>query len=164
MSESPTWLPECVSTDGEWDHVLGRLYGVFRQDFVVGKPRFMSREVWWERRVEQGDRYEEGFWHLVTRIDRERGERLLDPRRAERLPWCAPAITNANDNSVTVWDYREAKGNIRTYLWLQNGDYVVVLEKKTIRRGEIAFLVTAFYVDGPGRRRALEHKHKKRLA
>lgn len=36
---------------------------------------------------------EEGFWHAVSRKDRDSGERLPAYRRAEHLPWARP--TNA---------------------------------------------------------------------
>lgn len=164
MNDKPSWLPECVSTDGAWNDILNRLYEIFHRDIVLGRPRFGNLEVWWDRRTEMGDCYEEGFWHLITKVDKDSGDRLLDSRRAARLPWCAPTITNADDGNVAVWDYKEGTGGIRTYLWLTNWDYVIVLEKRVMRRGEVAFLVTAFYVEGPRRRRALERKHKNRMA
>jgi hypothetical protein len=109
-----------------------------------------------------GERYEEGFWHLITRDDRVVGERLLDPRRAERLPWCGPTISHPNDVSVRVWDYKEGGGRIRTYLWLEILDYVIILEKRRQRGGEIAFLITAYHVDGESQRRNLNRKFANR--
>ena len=100
---------------------------------------------------------------MKTPTDKKTKERLLDPRRAERLPWCCPAIENKDDCVVTVWDYQEAKGKIRTYLWLESWDYVIILEKRKRRIGTIAFLITAFHVDGNSRRKNLRGKHSKKI-
>jgi len=86
MTKKPDWLPEIVSVDGEWDQVLARLYNIFDTDFKQTKRFFEGRPVWWDRRILAGNHYEEGFWHLITKTDQSTNERLLDPRRAERLP------------------------------------------------------------------------------
>lgn len=118
--------------------------------------------VWWNQRKLEGERYEEGFWHLITKTDQQSNERLLDPRRAERLPWCKPTLTNSSDPQVKVWDYREANNKIRTYVWLENWDYVIVVEKRQHNRGIIAFLITAYHLDYNSTRRNLKAKYEKR--
>ncbi|MGH7901872.1 MAG: hypothetical protein ACRENZ_09065, partial [Thermodesulfobacteriota bacterium] len=102
------------------------------------------------------------FWPLITKQDPIKGERLLDNRRAERLSWCIPIICNAHDEAVKIWDFRESEGQLRTYLWLEDFDYVIVLEKRVIRFRGVYFLITAFHVDGDSRRRNLRRKHEKR--
>ena len=88
----------------------------------------------------------------------------MDPRRAERLPWCRPTIEHCSDPEVRIWDYREGNGRIRTYVWLQNYDYVVVLEKRSLRGGRsIAFLITAFYVSGGQSRSGLAKKYQRKV-
>jgi hypothetical protein len=164
MTEKPAWLPPLLLVDGLWDDVLSRLYEVFDTDFRRGKPQFNELPVWWNRRVLPGEKYEEGFWHLISRNDKETTERLFDPRRAERLPWCSTTIRNNGEDIVKVWDYKEAKGLRRTYLWLEAWDYVIVLEKRNHSVGKVAFLVTAFYVDGNSRKERLRAKYRKRLA
>jgi len=164
MKEKPDWLPAIVSIDGVWELVLSRLYPIFDRDFKQLKPMFSAMQVWWDRRVLGGERYEEGFWHLISRYEKETGERLLDARRAERLPWCCPTLINARDNAVKVWDYKEGSGRMRTYVWLEDWDYVVILEKREHRIGKIAFLITAFHVDGKSRRKNLERKYLKKEA
>jgi hypothetical protein len=63
-----------------------------------------------------------------------------------------------------MWDYQEGSGKVRTYLWLENYDYVVVLERRLLRNGRtVAFLITAFYVSGSRSRSKLVKKHQRRL-
>ncbi|MFH1085895.1 MAG: hypothetical protein V1772_09065 [Chloroflexota bacterium] len=164
MTTMPDWLPAILSVNGEWEDVLRRLYQVFESDFWRSGCSFQRRPVWWDRRVLPGESYEEGFWHLITRDDYQTNERLLDPRRAERLPWCAPTLRHSDDLQVRVWDYLEGSGAVRTYVWLENWDYVIVLEKQKKRVGEVAYLVTAFHVAGESRRRNLRGRYDKRIA
>ena len=79
MKEKPDWLPVIVSIDGVWELVLSRLYTIFDRDFKQLKPMFSAMQVWWDRRVLGGERYEEGFWHLISRYEKETEERLLVP-------------------------------------------------------------------------------------
>jgi hypothetical protein len=162
MTPRPKWLPEIVSVNGEWKAVLKRLYAIFDVDFKQTRREFEGRHVWWDRTVLPGERYEEGFWHLITRADKAAGERFLDPRRAERLPWCGPTVSHSSDVSIKVWDYKEGSGRVRTYVWLENWDYVIILEKRRQRVGEIAFLITAYHVDGESQRRNLNSKFSNR--
>lgn len=162
MGEKPEWLPDIVSVDGEWNEVLAKLYEIFEKDFNRTKLTFNGKQIWWDRRKLDGF-YEEVFWHLVTKQDSTTGDRLLDNRRAERLNWCVPIICNANDKAVKVWDFKEVSGYVRTYLWPEHFDYVVVLHKSKIRlKKEVYFLITAFHLDGESRRRSLRGKYEKR--
>jgi len=162
VSARPNWLPELFTISGEWDLVLEGLHLVFHRDFIVGRPRFRAWPVWWNRAVSAGEQYHEAFWHLITKDEGE--GRIVDMRRAERLPWCGPSIVMCNDPCYLVWDYREGSGAIRTYIWYQGGDYIIVLEKRPHRFGIIAFLVTAHYIEGGGTRRRLQAKYAKREA
>lgn len=160
----PDWLPPMLDLHGEWDAMLHTLYRVFTRDFKTGALHLGQDRVRYDGRVLAGETYEECFWHLVTRKDQSSGERLPDFRRAERLPWCAPILRNVNDPAVTFWHYREGDGRIRTYAWLVSGDYVVILERKPQRIGQVAFLITAYHIDGPSQRRNLQRRYEKREA
>jgi hypothetical protein len=157
----PAWLPHTVNVNGQWDKILAMLYHIFETDFLINQPDFEGREVWIDDRKLDGV-YEEGFWHLITKGNTEIGDRLFDIPRAERLPWCAPTIDNSTDSGVRVWDYREGSGRLRTYLWLVNWDYVVILEKRHKRKGEIAHLITAYHVGGASTRKSLQRKYEER--
>lgn len=164
MNGHPLWLPAMVSVEGEWWDIVSRLYAVFYNDFHHGRPTYEGRPVWWNQTLNPGEQYEEGFWHLITRTDNFIGDRLLDTRRAERLPWCAPTIVNAAEAEIKRWDYLEGSGRKRTYLWLRDFDYVVVLEKRIQRGKSIAFLITAYHVDGERAKDNLERKFRKRVS
>lgn len=159
----PAWLPAMVSVDGAWEDVCARLYAIFQQDFVKAGRRYENRPIWWDRRILAGD-YEEGFWHLISKDDKITQERLFDPRRAERLPWSGPVISNNSNAAVKAWDYREGRKTIRTYLWLEAFDYVIIMEKQKKGGREIVFLITAHHVDGESTKRKLRRKYQERLA
>ena len=65
---------------------------------------------------------------------------------------------------VKVWDYEEDDGRVRTYVWLELHDYVVILEKKAKRVGSVVFLVTAFHVDGKQKREDLQRRFQRKRA
>lgn len=162
MSEKPDWLPDIASVNGSWDETRAKLYDIFKTDFIHGKPKLGGYAVWWDRRKLNSDPYEEGFWHLITKKGGE--DRLFDPRRAERLPWCVPTISNTGSSEVIVWDYEEARRKIRTYIWLKNWDYVIILQKRRKRIGTIAHLITAFHAEGDSTKRNLRRKFEARKA
>lgn len=164
MNTYPAWLPLLLELSGEWEDIIVCLYEVFETDFIRGRPTFERYPVWWDRRILPGDTYEEGFWHLITKDDPITKERLPDWPRAKRLPWCAPTIRNSKDIIVKDFDYLESNGKIRTYLWLENLDFAVILEKRQKRWGWIAFLITAFYIDGESRRRYIRCKYNNRCS
>ncbi|MBT9168663.1 MAG: hypothetical protein DDT19_02011 [Syntrophomonadaceae bacterium] len=161
MTETPSWLPAIISVDGEWERVVERLYAIFVTDIKKGKPRLNSSSVWWDRRILDGEKYEEGFWHLISKDYDDVKDRLPDFRRAEKLPWCRACIDNFRDASIVFWDYR-VKKRIETYIWLKNHDYVVVFKKLNKRFGVVYFLLTAHYVEGESTRKKLLKKYENR--
>jgi hypothetical protein len=85
---------------------------------------------------------EECFWHLVQR---GKGTRVLDPHRAEILGLVRPIIEAPSHPEITAFDYdtgSEGKG-IRTYLWLREEDYLVILRRYPRRYA----MVTTFCID-----------------
>ena len=162
--DSPEWLPELVSLSGSVDEILERLYDVFKRDFKYGRPQFRGLPVWWDRRYLDGDPREEGFWHIITKDDAASGDRLLDESRARRVAWARAVLDHAESEEVVAFEYEESRGRVRTYLWVKDYDYVVILEKQSRGRREVYSLVTAFSLDGPSRRRAMEKKYQNRRA
>lgn len=163
--ERPPWLPELESLEGSAPDNLRRLYQRFLDDFATATCHFQGLPVRWDATtiVIQGETIDQGFWHLVSREDQKARVRRFDPRRAERLVWCAPLLANAHDGAVLVWEYREGHGRLRTYVWLRQWAYVVVLEAISTRAGEAMQLVTAFHVDGRATERGFSRKYDQRI-
>lgn len=164
MNKRPLWLPDIISCDGVWEDTLKRLYRIFEIDIKNRRLYLNGRPLAWDRRILAGETYEEGFWHLISVKDEDSGDRLPDFRRAERLNWCAPTIDNFNSPELKFWHYKGKGGRIETYLWIENHDYVVIFHRKDKAWGRLYVLVTAYYVDGPSRRRNLQRKYECRCS
>jgi hypothetical protein len=162
MKLPPSWLPPLIDVNGDWDSIEKRLYDVYERDFKQQVVLVNGVEIRCDQRILPKEKYEEGFWHLVTRTDQRTGERLFDSRRAERLAWCSAILRHATDPEIKMWEYIEGNGKIRTYLWLEQCDYVVIVERRSTRTGAIAFLITAYHIDGDSRRRNLKQKYDRR--
>jgi hypothetical protein len=173
----PVWLPAMAQvtpwrggTGGTYD----ALYAIFQHDFVVSKPLYDGQVVWHFPEMDEGK--ERVFWHLTSREEKPkpvprrmrhvlppapaRVQRYPDLRRSERLPWVRPLIEHAIDPQVCAWDYLEGSGNIHTYVWLRDWDFVVIMKKYPDCRRR---LITSFYVDGEYKRQDLERKYAKRI-
>lgn len=172
----PDWLPDHIPFDREWDSFIQTVYKIFKSDFIISIPRFRSLPVWHDRRVDKNDRFgfEEGFWHLVTKDERvydkatRRSElnRLPDFNRAGRLPWAKPIIANSDDGSVLVWDYEDEtcrRKAVRTYLWLKQHDFLVILEKQSAAQRQIYRLITSFHITYAAKRKDLESRYAKQI-
>jgi hypothetical protein len=162
MSDSPSFLPPILNLDGEWPAILDRLYAVFVRDFKETRTQHKGLRVIYNGAVmPDGLGKEEGFWHVVGRKDKDTGERLLDYPRAKRLPWAKPVMESPERPEIKVWQYKEGPSDsgIRTYLWLEKYDYLLILHKKK----NVYYWVTAFYVDYEGKRAELRRKYAQRL-
>jgi hypothetical protein len=137
---------------------LAALYSVFEADFKRRQLDFRGTRILYDGRILEAP-YEEGFWHLITRTDQGSTERVFDPRRAECLPWFVPILSNCDDAAVKVWVWKDDKRRLRTYLWLEEFDYVIILQS---RGGRVYFIVTACHVDGAGRRKQLQTRYDAR--
>ncbi len=118
--------------------------------------------VFHDNRKLESDR-EEGFWHITTQKDASTGERLPDLQRSRRLTWIRPIIEHCDSPLVRCFDYADGKGRVRSYLWLFDHDFVVVLQKQDRGHTKIARLITAYYIDGERGRHQLEKRYRERL-
>ncbi len=159
MAFLPNFLPPLLNLDGEWKEILNKLYRVFEKDFKKRKLFYQNLRVIYDNR-KNSNNIEEAFWHLVTKKNKKHG-RLIDYNRAKRLPWVRPIIENYNNPEINDFNYLEGFGGIRKYLWLENYDFVVILEKKINK--EYIILVTDFYVDYNWKKKDLERKYQKRI-
>jgi hypothetical protein len=171
----PAWLPPIVPFHGDWTPFIKALHALFSIDFKSGTLRFRGCPVWYDRCVLRDDPlgFEEGFWHLVTRDSfvwnpakrcKEK-QRLPDIERARHLRWGRPAIEHETEPELLVWDFDDEtpRGKIvRTYLWLKELDYAVILERQAKEKGDVFMLITTFLVDVPAKRVDLESRYQRR--
>lgn len=165
MNLIPNWLPELICVDGDFQAVLRRLYNIFYHDFIETKTRIETMDVWFDRTIKPGETYEDGFWHLIEREHISELARSFDPRRAERLPWCKPSLINCLDETFVKYWKNNEHGHTVCYVWLEHSDYVVILVERLLKatsnkpERKIAFLKTAYSIDGESKRRSLRRKY-----
>ncbi len=159
MTTMPSWLPPMLSVNPWTEDTFENLYEIFTRDFKTSQPIYDGQVVWFFPETEDGK--EVIFWHLTTRDDNETGDRLPDCRRSERLPWARPMLDNPGAPEVLAWDYLEGDKTIKTYVWLKDYDYLVLMKKYPDGRRR---LITAHCIDYPHKRKNLEKKYKKRIS
>ena len=154
----PDWLPDLYPAS-RWTHdTYDALYQLFQRDFIDSQPVYYGHVVWFFPELDDGK--EVIFWHLTSRKDKETGRRLPDPRRCECLPWVRPMLDQPNRPEVLSWDHEEGDGTVKTYVWLENHDFLVILKKYPDggRR-----LITSYWVEYSNEKRKLRNKYERRL-
>lgn len=154
----PQWLPELFSVHPWTDSTYSDLHHIFVRDFIDSQPLYQEQAIWFFPEVEDGKHVI--FWHLTTKDDELTGQRLPDLRRCERLPWVRPILCNSPCPKILDWDYEEGDGTTKTYVWLKEHDFVVILKKypNGSRR-----LITSFWVEHPHTKRRLIDKYNHRI-
>ena len=158
MTSTPAWLPNMLSVNPWNEQTFEKLYALFRRDFVENRPQYRNFSIWFFPDREDGK--EKIFWHLTHREDKESGERLPDPRRSERLPWARPMLEHPDEPEILDWDYEEGDGTIKTYVWLKDFDYLIILKKYPDDGRRI---ITAYWVEYGHEKRKLMKKYQRRI-
>lgn len=158
MTSKPEWLPDMFQVNPWTGNTYELLYNIFQTDFVNSQPCYRGNTVWFFPEKEDGK--EVVFWHLTSRKDNNTGERLPDLRRSERLPWARPMLDYPDKPEVLDWDYEEDDGTVKTYIWLKDYDYLIVLKK--YRNGGRR-LITSFWIEYQNFRKKLEKKYEQRI-
>jgi hypothetical protein len=158
MTTKPEWLPDMFPVSPWTEQTFDLLYEIFKRDFKDSQPSYRGLAIWFftEKSLDK----ELVFWHLTSRDDKDAGERLPDFRRSERLPWARPMLDNTDTPEVLDWDYEEGDGTVKTYVWLKDFDYLMILKKYPDGRRR---LITSFWVEYLNTRRKLENKYEKRI-
>lgn len=146
MNGQPDFLPPMINLDGSYEEIIERLYQVFRKDFIESRTQHLGRNVTFNGVIDEFSQGKvEGFWHVITRDDATKTNRLIDYRRAKRLPWAKPLMENPYHEEIKFFFYQEGdpRKGIRHYIWLEDYNYVVILQRKK----SYYVWVTAFYVD-----------------
>ncbi|HDH00568.1 MAG TPA: hypothetical protein ENG80_02010 [Nitrospirae bacterium] len=86
-------------------------------------------------------------------------DRLPDLRRCERLPWIKPLIEHPAEVETLAWDYEEGDQTIKTYVWIKDYDFVVIMKKYPDGQRR---LITSFYVDSAYTKQDFERKYANR--
>ncbi len=154
----PNWLPELFSVNPWKDTTYEELYALFRKDFIESQPVYEGQPVWIFPEMENGK--EKIFWHLTTREDKRTKERFPDLRRSERLPWVRAILDEPDHTELLIWDYVEGDGDINTYVWLKDYDFVILLKKypNGSRR-----LLTSYWLDYKNAKDKLQKKYEQRI-
>lgn len=161
MCNRPEWLPPIQPLQGDWDKDLANLHAIFTKCFIDSRCVFKDQLVWPDKRKLDGGDYEEGFWHLITQDDESKYQRLFDMRRAERLCWLRPVIENHADARVKTFVWLHKGKTPRIHIWLEDCDYIVILE--TSRNGRLANLITAYHLEGEGKRAKYAKRYEERI-
>ena len=136
--------------------IFDALYDIFYNDFIANKT-FLNGTIYINPQSHKRDEGKElSFWHLTTRTQTYRKkegnrivtikERLPDFDRAKRIHWIKPIINNAlAAQNIKLFYKKETTGKkpIRLYLWAEDEDFVVILQKLG---KSSSFLVTSFYI------------------
>jgi hypothetical protein len=158
MNGPPHWLPPMAAVNPWTNATYEMLYAIFKQDFKDSQPVYDGNPVWFFPELDDGK--EVVFWHMTSRVDQETRERLPDLRRSERLPWVRPMMGNSTQPEILAWDYEEGDRTIKTYVWLKDQDFLVLMKKYKDGRRR---LITSYHVDQPHTRRSLQKKYAKRV-
>lgn len=146
----PSWLTPLVRLEdhgGNWQRYIDAVYAIFYRDFIIPPyPQFRGNHVCIGRQMIDGK--ERTFWHVISTGNVEQ-QRIPDLRRCERIGWIRPIIEHEGDPAVLSWP-NQRKGAPRQVLWVQQVDFVVILNK----RPNCWWLWTAFITDR-------EHTRKK---
>jgi len=154
----PEWLPNLFRVLPWMNGTYDELYVLFRKDFVESQPCYEGVPIWFFPEKENGK--EKVFWHLTTRNDKQTGERLPDMRRCERLPWARPMLDHVGYSEELAWDYEEGDGTVKTYVWLEQCDFLVLLKKYRDGRRR---LITSYWIEYAHTKRSLRKKYEQRL-
>lgn len=171
----PEWLPEKANVNPWTEDTYEMLYEIFCLDIRDYDLRYIGNNVWIFPDIEDGK--EKIFWHLTTRsgerkkIPRRKRkfypegqadteiERLPDLRRCERLLWVKPLIEHPSEPEVFAWDYEEGDLTIKTYIWIKDYDFVVIMKKYPDEKRR---LITSFHID-TYKRKNFERKYTNRI-
>jgi hypothetical protein len=163
---NPTWLPSLynfeVIKSEDWYDIEETLFSIFYHDFIERICFYESLVMIIDRSIDPRSGLERTYWKLISkRNSRDMWDRYQDFDRARRLPWCRPVIEYHSDKlNLLEWDYLENNDKVRTYIWLKNLDYIVIIEKK---KEKFAILISAHYIDGEGSRNKYQTKFDHRI-
>lgn len=166
MSSQPGFLPALIDTSNfksDADSVVEELYGCFQDELLNGSIVFRRVPVVLDR-LNIMDGRENLFWHLIQNSQSHGSDGVLDHDKARRFRWIKAVIENEADSEVTVFNHKAPDKPVRTYLWVKEEHYVVILEfKRQSSKGPNFSLVTSYYMDFERERKRMQRKYDNRI-
>ena len=145
------WLPNELSLlSGNLEDDYGKLFEVFRRDFIETQLYFSGERVVYQEAIDRNapGEYPHGFTHLITK--KNGGQRIIDYDRATKLPWVRAIIEHSDDPSIAVIKKTQSSEKYgltdNTYLWLESRDFLVVLRRITKGFYQGQMLITAYAI------------------
>ena len=157
----PNYLPDILKLEGEYNDIIDKAYEIFKRDFIDNTTKYDGVPVIYDKRIIAASMGKKvGFWHLISKEMKPLEGRFLDKERAQRLPWIKPLIEREFEG-VLHFEYDEGSKDkgIRTYIWLKDYDYLVVLKK----RGNVYILITAYCILSSTSRHNIQRRYENRL-
>lgn len=121
-------LPDLFPSHSDWSRYIDELYEIYMDTLVRIPQVFRGLPVRTQFRPET-DGKGFGFWHVISEGQVE-DERLLDPRRCERIRWIAWLISNAENNPLVSWWENVRGSNTHVVIWIESEDFAVILAKR----------------------------------
>lgn len=133
------------------------LENIFNRDFIQSSISFRNKIVE-PTPQDNKDQLEILFHHLTTKTENQEKHREYDRDRSMRIHWIKHHLTECNPNVLDVFSVNDRAG-IRTYIFDETEEYVIILEPKKENR---YYLITAYYLQG-GNTIKIKRKAQRRL-
>lgn len=157
MADACSWLPELIllaQHNGDWDQYVEVLYGHFRADFVVYRPKLSNKPCWITSQP-LSDGKEPTFWHITSDGPVEE-ERVPDLRRCERIRWPRPLMEAVPCAHVHSWRVKRGS-KWRINLAPTDFSYLVVVAELN----NSVLLITTIFIERRHRREKLKAEWEK---
>lgn len=158
----PDFLPDLLNLNGEHNEIIEYLYSIFRRDFIECITEYNLLPVKYDSNIlPNGQGKEEGFWHLITKENKIIGGRFFDNHRARHLHWIKLLLVNSEREGIYTfkYDYGNSAKGIRTFIWLKNYGYVIVMRE--FRRS--CMIITAYPIEYDNYRKDIQRMYDNRL-
>jgi hypothetical protein len=144
-----SWLPDLVKYNGKtsFDEYYEAVYTYFKNDFVDSRPIFKGKNVGLQIEPKVNGK-EQTFHHITTEGDEP--NRKISSSRCERIRW-NKAIIESDWVGLKIWTTKYPKNQLRTIIWFEQMDYMVVLREA---KGYYVF-ITAYPIDKEHTKRKL---------
>jgi hypothetical protein len=154
MRFNVSWLPDLVKYDPATllDKYYDEVYSYFKDDFIHSRPVFQNKAVGLQvEPIVNGK--EQTFHHITT--EGEEPNRTISIPRCERILW-NKSIIEANHFAIKIWKARYPKNQLRTIIWFEEKDYVIILREAR----EYCVFITAYPIDYNHTKRKLRKSYE----